>query len=51
MILSERELELGQEHGGIMLLDDSFEPGTPLSRCCRSATTCSRSRPATTAPT
>ncbi len=30
MILSERELELGQDHGGIMLLDDALEPGTPL---------------------
>ena len=51
MILSERELELGQDHGGIMLLDDSLEPGTPLATCSRSATTCSRSRPATTGPT
>ena len=31
MILSERELELGQDHGGIMLLDDALEPGTPLA--------------------
>jgi phenylalanyl-tRNA synthetase beta chain len=31
MILSERELELGQDHGGIMLLPDSLEPGTPLA--------------------
>jgi phenylalanyl-tRNA synthetase beta chain len=30
MILSERELELGQDHGGIMLLDDSLAAGTPL---------------------
>ncbi len=31
MILSERELELGQDHGGIMLLDDSLAAGTPLA--------------------
>ena len=31
MILSERELEIGQDHGGIMLLADSLEPGTPLA--------------------
>jgi phenylalanyl-tRNA synthetase beta chain len=31
MILSERELELGVEHGGILVLDDGPEPGTPLS--------------------
>ncbi|HZP73530.1 MAG TPA: phenylalanine--tRNA ligase subunit beta [Gaiellaceae bacterium] len=30
MILSERELELGQDHGGIMLLDDALAAGTPL---------------------
>jgi phenylalanyl-tRNA synthetase beta chain len=29
MILSERELELGQDHTGIIVLDDG-EPGTPL---------------------
>jgi phenylalanyl-tRNA synthetase beta chain len=31
MILSERELELGQDHGGIMVLQDGLTPGTPLS--------------------
>jgi phenylalanyl-tRNA synthetase beta chain len=31
MILSERELEIGQDHTGIMVLDDALEPGTPLS--------------------
>jgi phenylalanyl-tRNA synthetase beta chain len=31
MILSERELELGQDHGGIMLLPDELDPGTPLA--------------------
>ncbi|MGH3003576.1 MAG: phenylalanine--tRNA ligase subunit beta, partial [Gaiellaceae bacterium] len=31
MILSERELELGQDHGGIMLLSGDLEPGTPLA--------------------
>ena len=31
MILSERELELGTDHGGIMLLPGDLEPGTPLA--------------------
>ncbi len=30
MILSERELELGTDHGGIMLLPDDLAAGTPL---------------------
>jgi phenylalanyl-tRNA synthetase beta chain len=30
MILSERELELGQDHLGILVLPDPLEPGTPL---------------------
>jgi phenylalanyl-tRNA synthetase beta chain len=30
MILSERELELGIDHSGIMVLADGLEPGTPL---------------------
>ena len=30
MILSERELELGQDHGGIMVLADELSAGTPL---------------------
>ena len=31
MILSERELELGSDHSGIMLLADGLEPGTLLA--------------------
>jgi len=31
MILSSRELELGGDDGGIMLLDDELVPGTPLA--------------------
>ncbi len=31
MILSERELELGTDHTGIMVLSGEWEPGTPLA--------------------
>jgi phenylalanyl-tRNA synthetase beta chain len=31
MILSERELEFGQDHGGIMVLADELAAGTPLA--------------------
>ena len=31
MILSERELEIGTDHAGILVLDDPHEPGTPLA--------------------
>ena len=31
MILSERELELGADHAGILVLPESWEPGTPLA--------------------
>src|SRR4029450_2031060 len=31
MILSERELELGSDHSGILVLADPIEPGTPLA--------------------
>ena len=31
MILSERELELGTDHTGILVLDEPLEPGTPLA--------------------
>jgi phenylalanyl-tRNA synthetase beta chain len=31
MILSERELELGQDNTGILVLEDGPEPGTPLA--------------------
>src|SRR3954447_3383884 len=30
MILSERELELGQDHSGIIVFQQSADPGTPL---------------------
>src|SRR5437867_1900243 len=30
MILSERELELGEDYSGILVLPDGWEPGTPL---------------------
>ncbi|MEJ7790493.1 MAG: phenylalanine--tRNA ligase subunit beta [Gaiellaceae bacterium] len=31
MILSERELQLGDDHGGIMVLEEGLEPGAPLA--------------------
>src|SRR5438552_18972286 len=31
MILSEHELELGQDHGGIIVLESDLVPGTPLA--------------------
>src|SRR5207247_3210696 len=31
MILSERELEVGQDHSGIIVLEDAAAPGTPLA--------------------
>src|SRR5207302_6620133 len=31
MILAEDEVDLGTDHSGIMVLDDSLEPGTPLA--------------------
>jgi len=31
MILAEDEIDLGSDHGGIMLLTDGLEPGTPLA--------------------
>ena len=31
MILSERELELGPDHSGIIVLAEAVEPGTPLA--------------------
>ena len=31
MILSEQELELGDDHTGIIVLPDEWEPGTPLA--------------------
>ena len=51
MILSERELELGDDHSGIMVLADGLEPGTPLADVLPLTETCSRSRPASTGPT
>ena len=46
MILSERELELGADHTGIMVLRGRAEPGTPLADVLPLTTTCSTSRPA-----
>ncbi|MFL5980405.1 MAG: phenylalanine--tRNA ligase subunit beta [Gaiellaceae bacterium] len=31
MILAEDEVDLGSDHAGIMVLEDSYEPGTPLA--------------------
>ena len=31
MILSERELEIGVDHAGILVLPDAWDPGTPLA--------------------
>jgi phenylalanyl-tRNA synthetase beta chain len=31
MILAEDEVDLGEDHSGIMVLDDGLEPGTPLA--------------------
>ena len=42
MILSERELQLGEDHSGIMVLAESVEPGTPLATCSRSRRRSSR---------
>jgi phenylalanyl-tRNA synthetase beta chain len=38
MILSERELEIGADHDGIMVLPDGIEPGTPLGEVLPIAT-------------
>jgi phenylalanyl-tRNA synthetase beta chain len=35
MILSERELELGPDHSGIMVLSEPVDPGTPLAEVLR----------------
>ena len=32
MLCSERELELGEDHAGIMLLEGEYEPGAPFAR-------------------
>jgi phenylalanyl-tRNA synthetase beta chain len=32
MICSEKELEISNNHDGIMVLDDSLEPGTPIAK-------------------
>jgi phenylalanyl-tRNA synthetase beta chain len=35
MILSERELELGSDHAGILVFDEAHDPGTPLTDVLR----------------
>ena len=39
MILAEDEVGVGEDHGGIMVLDGDLAPGTPLAPRCRSPTT------------
>ena len=44
MILSEAELELGEDHEGIMVLDDGRRARhAARPRCCRSPSRCSSS--------
>ena len=43
MILSERELELGDDHTGIIVLDQASPEGRSQT-CSRSRTSCSTSR-------
>jgi len=38
MILSERELQLSEDHTGIMVLDDGVAPGTPLAEVVQIST-------------
>ena len=56
MILSETELEIGEDADGIMVLADAAElngagRARPCPRCCRSPSRCSSSRSPPTAPT
>ena len=41
MIMSERELELGHDHSGILLLPDDWAPGRRSPTSSRSASRCS----------
>ena len=51
MILAEDEVELGDDHAGIMVLPDEMRAGhAARATCCRSPTTSSSSRRATTGP-
>ena len=38
MILSERELQISEEHTGIMVLEDGIAPGTPLQEAVQIST-------------
>jgi phenylalanyl-tRNA synthetase beta chain len=35
MLCSETELDIGSDDDGIVVLDEPFEPGTPIARACR----------------
>ena len=52
MILAEDEVGIGEDHAGIMVLDDGAAAGRAARRrTCRSPTRCSSSRSPPTGPT